>query len=241
MSSCFLVRFQNDLDKNDDGTYINVPSQLHSTLSIINNMHQMRNNDVLDIKQEKFNSISNSNLNNNQNLSKNNLNNKIVHSEANLVDITSETFSNITKLDTYSHSTILPPRRPPPPIPLLNKKESNDIKLVDFETDFNIDQIRLSNQSIEHDKHKNHSNSLHNDFFSSFEQFSTNEDQRENNLCFKPDEVNAPSKVLFDVFDDNFEDAFRQNIDKGFNIYLFEVKMMVFLFLEFISKFYIIP
>lgn len=108
-------------DDSDDGSYvsyINVPSQLHSNISITSNMHNYKSFDTdsisLDSKHEYHNPIikalSNSNL---SSLNHPHTNTRIAHSDANLLDLSLDEPISLS----------VPPIRPPPPPPSVTNKQ----------------------------------------------------------------------------------------------------------------------
>jgi hypothetical protein len=148
----------NEDDKSHDGSsfsYINVPAQIHSTLSITNNMqHMSKLNDYdssANFQHDYFNpltskALSNSNLNMLENPYHNlPQQNQMVHSAVNLLDLSNnESGGQINDfLQPVVPQVLPPPRRPPPPVPKLNpsQNQNNPIQedfgnlvLVDFDT-----------------------------------------------------------------------------------------------------------
>jgi hypothetical protein len=104
-------------------------------------MHQVGNKKSTDYRQDTFNPLAKSLSNSNLNLIESQTsslkdNNKYIHSAMNLLDLTNEEYTPTPKSDLNSQPTLLPPRRPPPPVPSKIKSELENSKLVDFETDF---------------------------------------------------------------------------------------------------------
>ena len=97
---------------NDDGafvSYINLPTKIHSSTSITNDMRNLKTQDLADVQDKYHNplvkALSNSNLNMFETQSSHP---KYIHSAVNLLDVANEEL--ITTVPT-----LVPPKRPPPP------------------------------------------------------------------------------------------------------------------------------
>ncbi|CAF0792552.1 unnamed protein product [Brachionus calyciflorus] len=119
-------------------SYISVPAQLHSNVSIMNNMHHLKSSEYdsllinTDSRHEHYNpnpsiikALSNSNL---EVLNHGQSGHRFAHSEANLLDLSnSELFTQTKPL----------PSRPPPPPPVPTKPKLNEQPLIQISSDDN--------------------------------------------------------------------------------------------------------